>query len=565
MSTIDNIIDLVIEKTFVKEKYQDRSPNTIYSTDIKKEFVDEKRELKGIMTDLVTKEFIKSHDAIINFFKTVYENFDKAIKLYNVKKSGVTGQVITDDDIFFVYKGGNVLRIVAEEFLFEIPGQTSKVMKHYYKNFFKKSDADFSIYVNPKFDKVIHAGRNLFDELHEDVTLIAYLVQNHVRNIFLQDMSKYFDYYKYNNQYKIKIISNYIDELNKSNAVQDESSPFYKSKFVSLGIDDMIITKGVGGVLSGKKITVKQPDMRIRAVDQKNLIIQLTPIQNRSRTPSHKLNLLKQQQKQIYKTHNNSDDTSTMYISDNKLNIKYTHITAVFGLVRTKHLFMTELVNVGGKKSQMKLGGELIDVSIPDKTDGGLQLFFNNIQQNTAHYKMLDDDDKEVISFRSYSMHELIHDLEKILFIQIDFPWDDKKYAKRINRLIYLYFINMMEVNQPLTSKYTYLTKFQNMVLQPLANHSQQTLGSLNSFINSPSPYLFGRFAKYLAKLLNVFDPVNDAVKLTDFSNVVSKNIMKLKQSIQKLNKFSQSSTVPEQDIYNFTQMGGSTKYCLSK
>jgi len=45
--------------------------------------------------------------------------------------------------------------------------------------------------------------------------------------------------------------------------------------------------------------------------------------------------------------------------------------------------------------------------------------------------------------FRSYKYTYLISDLEYILFIYVDLPWEDNKYLKRINRLFYLYVIDM--------------------------------------------------------------------------------------------------------------------------
>src|SRR5205085_670815 len=47
-------------------------------------------------------------------------------------------------------------------------------------------------------------------------------------------------------------------------------------------------------------------------------------------------------------------------------------------------------------------------------------------------------------SFLGYSLEYLISDLERILFYDIDYPWDDVKYAKRIKRLLYLYFITLL-------------------------------------------------------------------------------------------------------------------------
>lgn len=52
-------------------------------------------------------------------------------------------------DLFFAFKGGNILRLVYKQTLNELPNLVSKKLKSFYDAFFKRSDADFSIYLNP--------------------------------------------------------------------------------------------------------------------------------------------------------------------------------------------------------------------------------------------------------------------------------------------------------------------------------------------------------------------------------------------------------------------------------
>ena len=49
----------------------------------------------------------------------------------------------------------------------------------------------------------------------------------------------------------------------------------------------------------------------------------------------------------------------------------------------------------------------------------------------------------ETISISSYTIDYLIYDLEEILFNENMFPWEDKKYYKRLYRLFYMYFVDI--------------------------------------------------------------------------------------------------------------------------
>ena len=50
------------------------------------------------------------------------------------------------------------------------------------------------------------------------------------------------------------------------------------------------------------------------------------------------------------------------------------------------------------------------------------------------------------MSFLSYSLEHIIEDLEKMLYHENIFPWNDGKYAKRVNRLFYLSFIELFRL-----------------------------------------------------------------------------------------------------------------------
>ena len=140
--SIESIIDKIITK-----KYKMVQNCSIDKLD-KEEFVDLDREFKNICTDFVVKHFFGKNENIYNFIKIVNNKFVNTIQLYIQKKN------LKKNDIIFLYKGGNILRFVANEFLLSLPNKSSKILDDFYSNFFKRSDADFSIYIKDRKSNV---------------------------------------------------------------------------------------------------------------------------------------------------------------------------------------------------------------------------------------------------------------------------------------------------------------------------------------------------------------------------------------------------------------------------
>lgn len=115
-----------------------------YSTDeITKVLDDEFKPLKGVATDFVVNEFFHEDETLYRFMTQVYTTFERALAIYG-QKTGIPPQ-----KLLFLYKGGNILRIISREFLIELPASASRNINDFYSAFFKRSDADFSIYLDP--------------------------------------------------------------------------------------------------------------------------------------------------------------------------------------------------------------------------------------------------------------------------------------------------------------------------------------------------------------------------------------------------------------------------------
>ena len=85
----------------------------------------------------------------------------------------------------------------------------------------------------------------------------------------------------------------------------------------------------------------------------------------------------------------------------------------------------------------MVLNGE-----IADSIELTYKLFPGVLEKNANLY-YLSYGDKPLIMFKSYSYKYFIEDLERMLFIEKEYPWIDVKYKKRLNRLLFLYFVEL--------------------------------------------------------------------------------------------------------------------------
>src|SRR5690606_38761436 len=110
-----------------------------------------------------------------------------------------------------------------------------------------------------------------------------------------------------------------------------------------------------------------------------------------------------------------------------------------FNLTRTKLHFT--LQDQDG--NQQPVEGELIDVSINHRDDTRLRHFFEHLGSQIVTYTLKHPDTDVTLTFKSYSLEYVTSDLEGILFLSFEVPWEDPKYVKRLNRLMYVYFIDI--------------------------------------------------------------------------------------------------------------------------
>lgn len=367
------------------------------------------REYKDIMTAIVVDKFVSSDESMFNFLRLVYGTFQSSLEEYKKQRN------LDKWDIFFVYKGGNVLRIIANDFTRELPGLASKKINRRYEKFFKRSDADFSIYVRPTLVD--------YDKIYSELITLSFYLQIKIRQEIMANPHKYFEFCKYNSEYQESILKEFFDKITNSAALKDPgNASFYNKKF------DGIVFGSASYPLNLQKTYVGLGDSGIQSKDERTNI--------------------------LYYINN---EYNKLYISANET-LDFTAGTnrIKFALIRTKICFDCYF---DGKLVQ--IGGELIDVSIPHRLDSNVEHFFKHTDYVNQYQLEFQFDEKLV--FYSYTLKYLISDLEYILFQFTPLPWDTPKYEKRLNRLFYMYFIDMFIYMKGLDNKKTLITNLKSV------------------------------------------------------------------------------------------------------
>lgn len=382
---------------------------SIIDIDRDAEFIDLNRELKGICTDIVVNDFFKSEDCLYNFLLLTYKCYEDTIIKYRKTNN------LKETDLFFTFKGGNILRIVYKELMLELPNFVSSELSEFYKKFFKRSDADFSIYINPRLKN--------YDEIYDKWCVISFELQKNIREVISNNLTDFFDYFKYNDNFSKKVLKKNFKLFENANSFRDKKNYKYR-----------------GGILKNLTFVNNSYPKKIGYNYLSDFSI------NDGRNDSE---LIRQ---------DIGNNDSFMYISMNKsLEFKSGDggITK-FALIRTKVNFNLTIEKQNSKRN-INMAGELIDVSIPHRKDKSIYEVFDKYDRAISRYTMNATDcsnsyclkdsgishEKTSFDFNSYSLEFLIEDLEKILFHVAEYPWDDNKYVKRLNRLCYLYFLDM--------------------------------------------------------------------------------------------------------------------------
>jgi len=472
-----------------------------------KEYIDKNKEFKNIFTDFVVNEFLKTSEQSNKFIKLIFNTFTKAINLYILQKQ------LPQNSITFLYKGGNILRLIALDTFHELPGAISDKINQYYKDSFKKSDADFTIYINPDIEN--------FDDIYKDINNLSYILQNEIRLEFQKNLTIYFEFYKLNLDVQKEKLIQVLEKLNNTETLKTGMHG-YTGTFTGIIFNNVKIDQ------SNKLITksfIGKRDYEIEYDKYDNSLSNLFYL-----TPIHKSNSailsnIKIRQSGIFK----NKPVVDMFISSNQtLRFKKNNGNTSFSLVRTKMSFDTYFKYNNNNIKLIPLDGELIDVTVNNKDDSSIKHFFDNYEKYISTYTIGTIDKLE---FKAYSIEYLLEDLENILFRDSEYPWDDNKYAKRIKRILFMYML-MLLMNESLNNndRISYVTNIKKSLEYLLSNYDiNKMLQNIKLFLSwskdNNKIYPFRFLMKNLGKLLLNQTNDNDYVDLKKEIGISGKKI----------------------------------------
>lgn len=195
------------------------------------------------------------------------------------------------------------------------------------------------------------------------------------------------------------------------------------------------------------------------------------------------------------------------------------------------------------------LTGELIDVSIPHVCDDNIEHFYNNLNKYVTTYTFKFEEKN--LNFKSYTIEYLTNDIEHILFENGTRPWEDKKYKKRLGRLLYMYFILLLlNNNYNLNLKVKYLKYIENIMSKL---ETETDINLMNEFIENTNEDVKKYPYRYIFKgLLNVYEkdekersmPENENQSIMEYIKIVKENLELQLELLKDIQKYKSSDII---------------------
>lgn len=395
------------------------------------EFKDHDRDVKNIGTDFVVEQFFSTPDTLYNFLSLVYRTIDEALAKYR------TDHGLEDRAMFLLFKGGNVLRMVANTLFSQLPNDAKKLLMDEYLQYFKRSDADFSIYIDDK-----KLGKNTYERVLTDITSLVFERLNFIRSEFQAHPEKYFYMGPQRKDIASKRMLSYFSNLSKLDAVTkldkdgEHNKNWYQAKFHQFQL------LNERAQLWPRCNYIGGYDARYEAIADKVITTRL------SKTTDWIVNT-------------DNRNLGWTWGSDPSKVVK-------FYLVRSKAYF-EYVYEKDGVMKRKAVGGELIDVSIPHRDDDRLRDFLDNYDKNVSEYTITKNHD-EWLTLKAYSLLDLAEDLQFILLDSFDRPWKGgPKYTKRVYRLFFLLIAEQLGAyGLGATTISDYVNELRSNVIQPL-------------------------------------------------------------------------------------------------
>jgi len=512
---------------------------------------------KAILTDFVNENFITEENTWINFLILAHNVLNSLICEYIKQNS------LKDKDVVLVYKGGNAMKAVFKRTAVDLSGESIDMIYKEFKQYFKKSDVDFSIYINKDL------GDDKFNKIRSDMEKLSYFGLYKIRIILMMNLTKYFDIYKHKNIYvqeKMKKVINNLNDLYRVNKYRPESKfdekrieylineiEFFDFEFLDRNYTDTRINPKVDystvpkieiksypdAIIEPYFDTIFRPELGAVRITRKDIkISKCDPKDNEKCFNSLDLkenlqgepisikdleginyvitlndsNLSDLDDYQVKKNIFVNNENCEFYISmnDSISEIRNGKLFLKFTLLRLKvHFrFIFKLKNEQ-KFNTVSIPGEIIDVSIAalDEKNKSFDMNKSITKYVLQGYEKIDGSScifSNSLEFYSYTLNYFVKDLFTILFVESFVPWTDFKYQKRLARLVYLCFADQLSIKNILQTKNEF-SDFDNICTQ--INNKKPEFGDLSSLkVTIPTDPNFIKKSGEIIGDINSFD-----------------------------------------------------------
>jgi hypothetical protein len=401
---------------------------------------------KLFMRDILTEYTVK------NIFKINSQT--KLIHIINKIMKSLYSQFydVTGIKLFFIYRGGNILKMYKNSFENILPGKARKIVKDEFEDYFKNSDIDFYTVID-KYEKLSNSellGVNNYIQM-----MCYYGI--YIARIFVMNNFNLFEFCRFNTIALQEDFQGLLGQMNEDK-MDSEFKEIRDSKFIGLGFNQfMYMKKGYDIHKILELPSQKIVDEFIDNVDDISVFENYKKFKKSGRydiniTPSDDftdLNTISYKQKNLF-TENFTKDMNDLvkmnkifdyYITNNnKIYNKGESID--FSLVRLMINYVV-VYERNGKYGFTNASSELFDLSIGHPKDKMYTVYTSDA---IVPYQFEYEDGKQDEIYIP-AIETTIVDLIKILFEYKEFPWEDPKYVKRLYRLLILVFVNQFSMN----------------------------------------------------------------------------------------------------------------------
>jgi hypothetical protein len=428
-----------------------------------------KKKLYDVSTEFFTNQVFQNQETIFTFQFFVNKFFNDVITKYKKDNS------LNDTDIIFLFKGGTTMMILFNTYHKYFPDNDDNE----YKKFFKRSDSDYQLYLNPNIKNAQLHRKNIIKLLH--ITLY------NIRGILESCNDTFFDFN--NNEEKLKeLITEYNKEIIKNTTV-DISGKIPECKEL---LDDIKVI----GVLFKDKLVFENDTIKNDFFDKTR---KYTPLNvdeifnpNKSKYFESKLNELQTEggkRNDFYLSNNKLFFFNNDYKYENKKKDIFLSLNdditknknpihkRLFSLLRIKYNFVI-FYKRNNKYGTLNVPAELIDLSISKLDDTDMIHSYINIKQYIYKYSF---DKYLTLDYFGYSIDGYICDFTNALFNENNNPWNDPKYTKKISRISYFMMLYLLLSNKTVDIKINILDDL--IVVFSIA-YDRMNLSNINTLIN---------------------------------------------------------------------------------